>query len=141
MASFFDIGNLVPSTSSLKGFGSGAFSNYFKPTVFDDIGIDTKSVQWDPNKTKSGMTFMETGYKPTTEFGGASPKEEKSFDLQELGRILQSVQPIQEQGPPLRGSDGGGRGFNFDSKLYKNPMLEREYTNLYNTPLYTSLVK
>lgn len=127
------------------GFGSsGAFSSYFKPTNFGDIGLSSQGVGWSPGQATAGMDFGSTAYTPTTQFGGATGATGagSGFNLQEFGRILQSVQQPEDTSPRTSGGmSSGGRGFNFDSKLYQNPMLEREYNSLYTSPMYTPLVK
>lgn len=139
-------GSTAGATGSGGGFGSsGAFSSYFQPggSSFSNIGLGSEGVGWNAGQATAGMNFGSTAYAPATEFGGAASSGATSgFDLQKFGKILQSVQQPEEQRAPTGGGMGsGGRGFNFDSKLYQNPMLEREYNNLYTSPMYTPLVK
>ncbi|UZV39638.1 hypothetical protein APT65_00023 [Trabzonvirus APT65] len=136
-------GGSTAAGTSGGGFGSGgAFSGYFQPSNLSNVGLSSQGVGWSPGQATAGMNFGSTAYTPTTQFGGASGASAGSgFNLQEFGRILQSVQQPEEQRVPTGGGSAGGRGFSFDSKLYQNPMLEREYNSLYTSPMYTPLVK
>lgn len=137
----FGSSSYTPTTAFGQGGSGSAFSSYFQPSTFSDIGLSSGGTGWNAGQATAGMNFGSSAYVPTTEFGGAAGSASKGFNLQEFGRILQSVQQPEEQRVPTGGGSAGGRGFNFDSKLYQNPMLEREYNSLYTSPMYTPLVK
>lgn len=64
-------------------------------------------------------------------------EEEEGFDWEEFSRTLQSVQggkEFQMGNAPAFKAGWSGTG-------YKNPLLDREYAELYNQPLYTPLTR
>ncbi|QMV48206.1 hypothetical protein PQC36_gp036 [Proteus phage Vb_PmiP-P59] len=60
----------------------------------------------------------------------------KPFDYELLMKTLQSVIPSEQRAPSgMPVSSGGVRtGFNFDRKIYENPLLTRAYGELYMNP-------
>ncbi|MGL5583813.1 MAG: hypothetical protein ACRDCE_23100 [Cetobacterium sp.] len=75
-----------------------------------------------------------------TVFTPDSDKERK-FDLQSLGEVLKSVKPTGSGGmSQVSSGRAGGRGFSFDKSLYTDPLIQREFNNLYMAPLYQDLM-
>ena len=69
-------------------------------------------------------------------------KEGRGFDLQELGKVLGSIQAPQRSrssGSMVSSGRVGGGGFRLDKSLYENPLVAREFNNLYMAPLYQDL--
>ncbi|MGL5012774.1 MAG: hypothetical protein ACRC6V_00575 [Bacteroidales bacterium] len=93
---------------------------------------------WKPKSTE-GMELMEDGgaYTPTTEFGGK--KQEEGIDWDALAKVLGSIAtPTPERAPSV--SRAGGGGSRFDASQYDNPLVAREFQQLYSAPLYNKLV-
>ncbi|BBU72736.1 hypothetical protein HWB19_gp090 [Cronobacter phage vB_CsaP_009] len=71
---------------------------------------------------------------------GNLPKEAeesgKPFNYELLMKTLQSVVPNEQKAPAGMPVSGGGvrTGFNFDRKIYENPLLTRAYGELYMNP-------
>lgn len=106
-------------------FAGGAFSEDFnKRKLSSEQALSPYS--------QANLDLMKDGgeYVATTEFGGASPKKK---DWTGLAEALKSIK-LPEHGKVSSSHRAGG--FNFDSKLYENPLLTREYNALYSAPLY-----
>ncbi|MGL5015443.1 MAG: hypothetical protein ACRC6V_14340, partial [Bacteroidales bacterium] len=141
--------------SSLGGFGTeGAFSKAFQPQVTEvsawnklkggfnnmmdfgnkDLGTLYKDIDFDDpaNDDLLGLISDVEG-----EIAG-SKGAEKGLDLQEIGKMLQSIQA--EPDYKISHSGGaGGRGFRFDQEPYKNKLAQREFDEMYGariTPKY-----
>ncbi|MGL5013546.1 MAG: hypothetical protein ACRC6V_04540 [Bacteroidales bacterium] len=132
--SMFSLGDASKYLTPKQGvLGSSAFD--FKGGI-PGAGFQT-DVGWKPGST-AGMDLMEDGgkYKPTTEFGGAT---DEGFDWDSLAQALQSIKGKPEKSIDFSGS--GRKGFNAPPKsLYENPLLAREFQQMYSSPLYNKLV-
>lgn len=91
----------------------------------------------------TGAMGMSTSYTPTTAFGqGAgellgSGAQGGGFDMMKLAQSMQNLQSTTQQNQVQAPSpSAGGRWGGFDSKLYKNPLLEKEYMRLYTEPTF-----
>lgn len=122
------------SGSGFGGFGTeGAFTNYFKPGSISKPGLGSEGVGW-----QGGANLdlgLPTDYAGMKEAAGA----EKGFDFEGLARTLASIKGGPEAPAISLGRAGGGGG-RYDSKVFENPLLTREYNQLYSQPLYNKLV-
>lgn len=126
--------------ASFGGFGTeGAFSKYFSP-----IG-NKLSGMWDsvagPSDDVLGMMADQeaggavgTGEEALAKAKGALPK---GMDLQQMGQMLQSIKPNQQQISHSGGRAGGG--FRFDPSQYQNKLGQREFDQLYGAAIYKPL--
>lgn len=114
---------------SITQLGMEAVAPTYRGNAFASSALGQQAMSGAPVFTDSSQTAVY------------SPQEKgKGFDLQELGRVLKSVQPtggVQQGSSVSSGSRRGG--FSYDKSLYENPLLQREFQNLYNAPLYQEL--
>ncbi|MGL5013088.1 MAG: hypothetical protein ACRC6V_02200 [Bacteroidales bacterium] len=64
-------------------------------------------------------------------------KKEDGMDFDKISKVLASIKPVE--GPNVPQASARPSGFNYNSKLYENPLLTREYQSLYSQPLYNKL--
>lgn len=100
----------------------------------------------------TGAMGMSTAYAPTTAFGQAAatggsaagstaPAAGSGFDWGKFAQMTKNLQaPEEQQQSVSMGAPTGGRWGGFDSKLYRNPILEQEYAKVYMQPTYQKLV-
>jgi len=68
-------------------------------------------------------------------------EEEGGMDLQKLGAIMKSIKsPGIPQHQSTSIGSSRGRGFQLDKNALTNPLVAREYQQLYMAPLYTDLM-
>lgn len=113
--------------------------------IADDVKKSKVGALWD---TMSGPSDDELGMMADNEADGAVGTGEEALakaqkdlgtgmDFDKMSKVLASVKPVE--GPKVSQASHRGGGFNYNSKLYENPLLTREYQSLYSQPLYNKL--
>ncbi|UIW10586.1 hypothetical protein PQC38_gp110 [Aeromonas phage BUCT695] len=129
-------GTAGASGTSATG-GQGFFGNmadYFKPSTAGD--------KWG-SLFEHNVTDEELGNLADAEAGGAhgngaealaKANGAKPTDWNQMARVLQSVKGMQSQGPQVPQAQARAAGFNYNSKMYENPLLTKTYADLYYKP-------
>lgn len=147
---------LTPGTNPSGPYAGGA--------LMDATAAEGEKKKFMPSITELGMQAMDPNYKPDakdmtnlgrqamsgtpvftdstreTAFGSEEGKGKK-FDLEALGAALNSIKAPESSGSSSVSSGRVGGGFRFDKSLYEDPLLAREYQNLYMEPLYKSMAR
>ena len=94
----------------------------------------------------TGAMGLSTAYTPTTAFGqaaaaGGSPASgaaaSQGFNWGKFAQMAQNLKTPEQQQPQVSmGAPQGGRWGGFNSKLYQNPLLEKEYMRIYTEPSF-----
>lgn len=144
----------------------GAFSKYFQPSSLPKTGLSGQGIGYqspvafnkttaleNPSLTNKMLGYWDSLTGPSDEVlgnmadmeadgavgSGAEALEKagyKGFDLEEIGKMLQSIKP---SGDVSASHQRGSGSFRFDERPYKNQLLTREFDQLYGAPLQNKL--
>ncbi|QDH46513.1 hypothetical protein LAh8_81 [Aeromonas phage LAh_8] len=136
----------APATAT-GGWGGGAQLSLGSSAYAPSTAFGQSAAAAAPSVSAPGA-FGATAYTPTTAFGqaaaagggqlgGGATTAAKTFDWGKFAQMAQNLQtPEKQQQPVSMGAPQGGRWSGFDSKLYRNPLLEKEYMRVYTEPTY-----
>lgn len=126
-------------------FSLGNIGSYFNPTTAGHkwsnlFGMDQTG---DIGKLFNGVEMDDDilGMIADAEEGGAVVQPEKKMDFAKMSQVLKNVQGNMPKQPQVsQASHRGGGGGRMDKSLYENPLLVREFQQMYQEPLYKNLV-
>lgn len=133
------------------GSGTGVFDGYFKTGELDRLNNYEKLLADIPRSAAGAVDYSDPGNsnwrtsdqiekaREAQLMGDTSYKTpDKEFDWGRFAQTLASIKVPQQQQLSHSGRVGGG--FRFDKSQYQNPLIQREYEQLYTAPLYNKLV-
>lgn len=141
-------GTTAGSQGALSGVGTGwqggaqlgfGGTSYAPTTAFGQGAVGSTS------SAGSGMGAMgmPTAYTPTTAFGQTASQAGTSagasgqgFDFTKFSQMAKNLQSGEKEQAPMPAVSARRGWSGFDSKLYSNPALEKEYMRIYTEPTF-----
>lgn len=129
------MGGSSGASSGFGGFGTeGAFSKYFQP-IGNKMGSMWDSIAGPSDDVLGNLADMEAGGAVNANLGmgdDALRKAGAGKNLQDIGQMLQSIKPVEQQQIQHSGGKAGG-GFRFDPSQYKHQPSQQEFAQLYGS--------
>lgn len=127
------MGGSSGASSGFGGFGTeGAFSKYFQP-IGNKMGSMWDTIAGPSDDVLGNLADMEAGGAVDANLGmgdDALRKAGAGKNLQDIGQMLQSIKPVEQQQIQHSGGKAGG-GFRFDQSQYKHQPSQKEFAQLY----------